>query len=152
MSSCQLLTPQIIVDNCDQTHRRSIFAHVHRPSQCCLVSRISCVLFGSIKSRDISAVIFHYDVMTYMDTISAVREEGKSTGPPWFLSQRASNVNILSISQDKLLNKQLRCRWFMTLMWCPIIQVPHCIRVFFYFVWFVFINPFSILLWIMYLL
>ena len=23
---------------------------------------------------------------------------------------------------------------------CPIIQVPHCIRVFFYFVWFVFIN------------
>ena len=23
---------------------------------------------------------------------------------------------------------------------CPIIQMPHCIRVFFYFVWFVFIN------------
>ena len=23
---------------------------------------------------------------------------------------------------------------------CPIIQVPHCIRVFFYFVWFVFVN------------
>ena len=23
---------------------------------------------------------------------------------------------------------------------CPIIQVPHCIRVFFYFVWFVFMN------------
>ena len=23
---------------------------------------------------------------------------------------------------------------------CPIIQVPHCIRVFFYIVWFVFIN------------
>ena len=23
---------------------------------------------------------------------------------------------------------------------CPIIQVPHCIRIFFYFVWFVFIN------------
>ena len=23
---------------------------------------------------------------------------------------------------------------------CPIIQVPHCIRVFFYFVWFVFIH------------
>ena len=23
---------------------------------------------------------------------------------------------------------------------CPIIQVPHCIRVFLYFVWFVFIN------------
>ena len=36
---------------------------------------------------------------------------------------------------------------------CPIIQVPHCIRAFFYFVWFVFINHiFSILLWIMYLL
>ena len=26
---------------------------------------------------------------------------------------------------------------------CPIIQVPHCIRVFFYFVWFVFINHIS---------
>ena len=36
---------------------------------------------------------------------------------------------------------------------CPIIQVPHCIRVFFYFVWFVFINHiFSILSWIIYLL
>ena len=29
---------------------------------------------------------------------------------------------------------------FRVVVICPIIQVPHCIRVFFYFVWFVFIN------------
>ena len=29
---------------------------------------------------------------------------------------------------------------FRVALICPIIQVPHCIRVFFYFVWFVFIN------------
>ena len=29
---------------------------------------------------------------------------------------------------------------FQVAVICPIIQVPHCIRVFFYFVWFVFIN------------
>ena len=29
---------------------------------------------------------------------------------------------------------------FRVALICPIIQVPHCIRVFFYFIWFVFIN------------
>ena len=34
----------------------------------------------------------------------------------------------------------LVARRFRVAAICPIIQVPHCIRVFFYFVWFVFIN------------
>ena len=34
----------------------------------------------------------------------------------------------------------LVARRFRVAVICPIIQVPHCIRVFFYFVWFVFIN------------
>ena len=61
----------------------------------------------------------------------------------------------IGYSQDKLLSAVVQhgslthcpaCRTtlvatrFRVAVICPIIQVPHCIRVFFYFVWFVFIN------------
>ena len=51
--------------------------------------------------------------------------------------------------QLHLSDQQIRCpasrttlvaTRFRVAVICPIIQVPHCIRVFFYFVWFVFIN------------
>ena len=54
------------------------------------------------------------------------------------------------VVMNKLLSKQSGCcpacrttlvaTRFRVAVICPIIQVPHCIRVFCYFVWFVFIN------------
>ena len=70
-----------------------------------------------------------------------------------------SFYDFFDVSINKLLNKHLRCQRFET-PWCSLsgvpdyfdrnkilsgydlshYQVPHCIRVFFYLVWFVFIH------------
>ena len=66
---------------------------------------------------------------------------------PWLLR------NLVGMHRYNLLTLSISCRGycpacrttliatrFRVAVICPIIQVPHCIRVFFYFVWFVFIN------------
>ena len=69
----------------------------------------------------------------------------------WCFNTRASVTTVLSrhpsISSCWWVNDYCpACRTtliatrFRVAVICPIIQVPHCIRVFFYFVWFVFIN------------
>ena len=66
------------------------------------------------------------------------------------------SILLWIIQPQSLPNKQFLTSWFAiycpasrttlvatrfrVAVICPIIQVPHCIRVFFYFVWFVFIN------------
>ena len=68
-----------------------------------------------------------------------------------FTSQKASNAENGSIwwrhheQSDSIAccpasRTTLVATRFRVAVICPIIQVPHCIRVFFYFVWFVFIN------------
>ena len=72
----------------------------------------------------------------------------------WFFTSRES-IDKLDKIQERALRFVLKdhisdycpaCRTtlvatrFRVAVICPIIQVPHCIRVFFYFVWFVFIN------------
>ena len=62
-----------------------------------------------------------------------------------FPIQRANNSEMFPFD-DVIMNYCPACRTtliatrFRVAMICPIIQVPQCIRVFFYFVWFVFIN------------
>ena len=48
--------------------------------------------------------------------------------------------HILHIRHCPACRTTLVATRFRVALICPIIQVPHCIRVFFYFVWFVFIN------------
>ena len=75
---------------------------------------------------------------------------------PSMLTVRSNDIHLRSVSQEILqptiTNISFKiahcpaCRTtlvatrFRVAVICPIIQVPHCIRVFFYFVWFVFIN------------
>ena len=56
--------------------------------------------------------------------------------------KRASNAEDVSIwwRHCPASRTTLVATRFRVAVICPIIQVPHCIRVFFYFVWFVFIN------------
>ena len=57
------------------------------------------------------------------------------------ISQEATiNYNMCSCSFCPASRTTLVATRFRVAVICPIIQVPHCIRVFFYFVWFVFIN------------
>ena len=91
---------------------------------------------------------------------------GEFTGPGEFPAQRPVTQSFdvfFDLRLNTRLSKQPWGWWFETPAWslwrhcpacrttliatrfrvaviCPIIQVPHCIRVFFYFVWFVFIN------------
>ena len=63
------------------------------------------------------------------------------TENPYQLS-KVSNINIMStsISYCPACRTTFIATRFRVAVICPIIPVPHCIRVFFYFVWFVFIN------------
>ena len=80
---------------------------------------------------------------------------GKSTGHRSFPLQKASDAGLCCIFNLRLSKRlsnhrdagdcpasrtTLVATRFRVAVICPIIQVPHCIRVFFYFVWFVFIN------------
>ena len=86
--------------------------------------------------------------------VQSVRQKTKGgcTKLPWYVSQPFGRYDHgglgYKIPQG---HQQLQrfcpaCRTtliatrFRVAVICPIIQVPHCIRVFFYFVWFVFIN------------
>ena len=53
---------------------------------------------------------------------------------------RISITNRLRVTYSPACRTTLVATRFRVAVICPIIQVPHCIRVFFYFVWFVFIN------------
>ena len=53
---------------------------------------------------------------------------------PWYRT-RLTSAGCCPASRTTLVATRFRVAVI-----CPIIQVPHCIRVFFYFVWFVFIN------------
>ena len=52
----------------------------------------------------------------------------------------ACPINVRSRCHCPACRTTLVATRFRVAVICPIIQVPHCIRVFFYFVWFVFIN------------
>ena len=68
---------------------------------------------------------------------------------PWFISVSVSKHACFREPPQGVSNHASYCpasrttlvaTRFRVAVICPIIQVPHCIRVFFYFVWFVFIN------------
>ena len=74
-------------------------------------------------------------------------DQGQSkTGIMIVLLSAIENVYVCCPKQMKYLcycpasRTTLVATRFRVAVICPIIQVPHCIRVFFYFVWFVFIN------------
>ena len=122
----------------------------------------SCVFFHSRK------MCLHYDVIKWNHFHVTGPSWGESTGHCWIPSQRPvtrSFAVFFNLRLNKRLNKQSRRWWFgmpLHSLWrhcncpacrttlvatrfrvaviCPIIQVPHCIKVFFYFVWFVLIN------------
>ena len=52
----------------------------------------------------------------------------------------ATEWGLYALSHCPACRTTLVATRFRVAVICPIIQVPHCIRVFFYFVWFVFIN------------
>ena len=52
----------------------------------------------------------------------------------------SGDCNIILLTHCPASRTTLVATRFRVAVICPIIQVPHCIRVFFYFVWFVFIN------------
>ena len=58
---------------------------------------------------------------------------------PWW-PLRCNGLDALSAPYCPACRTTLVATRFRVAVICPIIQVPHCIRVFFYFVWFVFIN------------
>ena len=71
------------------------------------------------------------------------------TRPQWVKMTQIVFSNLWPIHTGKYYGIQSHCpasrttlvaTRFRVAVICPIIQVPHCIRVFFYFVWFVFIN------------
>ena len=55
-------------------------------------------------------------------------------------AKRNYKIRRISVYNCPASRTTLVARRFRVAAICPIIQVPHCIRVFFYFVWFVFIN------------
>ena len=57
-----------------------------------------------------------------------------------FESQQVKIVGYIEPCYCPACRTTLVATRFRVAVICPIIQVPHCIRVFFYFVWFVFIN------------
>ena len=57
-----------------------------------------------------------------------------------FISRSGTLGLNLHVSHCPASRTTLVATRFRVAVICPIIQVPHCIRVFFYFVWFVFIN------------
>ena len=65
-----------------------------------------------------------------------------------FISNDRCDLDLLDLEMDRdtstchcpASRTTLVATRFRVAVICPIIQVPHCIRVFFYFVWFVFIN------------
>ena len=67
---------------------------------------------------------------------------GNSPETGEFPAQKAGNAQNASIwwRYCPACRTTLVATRFRVAVICPIIQVPHCIRVFFYFVWFVFIN------------
>ena len=88
-------------------------------------------------------------------TLCSVRNKSGKVYQPMKMNCEPSHWNIMLESYQhhfyRLLTDSetlycLACRTtlvatrFRVAVICPIIQVPHCIRVFFYFVWFVFIN------------
>ena len=63
-----------------------------------------------------------------------------SLAPPQPPLRLQCNIAIYIYSCCPASRTTLVATRFRVAVICPIIQVPHCIRVFFYFVWFVFIN------------
>ena len=64
------------------------------------------------------------------------------TGPIyslWSLIAKMAKIFLLYLYCPACRTTLIATRFRVAVI-CPIIQVPHCIRVFFYFVWFVFIN------------
>ena len=58
----------------------------------------------------------------------------------WQVHRRICVTRLNELTSCPACRTTLVATRFRVAVICPIIQVPHCIRVFFYFVWFVFIN------------
>ena len=70
----------------------------------------------------------------WYDRYCILKVEKKRRGHEW------SNLEVEHDDYCPASRTTLVATRFRVAVICPIIQVPHCIRVFFYFVWFVFIN------------
>ena len=64
----------------------------------------------------------------------------RSVDACWVTSAVSGRWRLTNVYYCPACRTTLVATRFRVAVICPIIQVPHCIRVFFYFVWFVFIN------------
>ena len=93
-------------------------------------STLAAVIFDPHKTqRTLDVNMFVFDTKYFAYYSSSVT----------FSYDKYSTWNLRSLCGPVCRTTLVATRFRVAVIW-PIIQVPHCIRVFFYFVWFVFIN------------
>ena len=105
-----------------------------------LMFSLICVWVNNHKAGDLRRYRAHYDVSVMgPHIIWRILTHVHSPGLLGWHLLKCNSDNMFQLYCPACRTTLVATRFQVSVI-CPIIQVPHCIRVFFYFVWFVFIN------------